>query len=109
MPFAVSVLALTLCVRLFRQTASMWVVALLPIALVLMLVLDAPHRKAPYKAHSICTLWHGAITNFLYVFTLFYFTPVGESDKLGIVYFAIGAGAAAATPVTPLIKRAFAP
>lgn len=32
--FAASVLALTLCVRLFRQTASMWAVALLPIALV---------------------------------------------------------------------------
>ena len=41
------------------------------------------------------------MTNFLYVFTLFYFTSVGESDKLGIVYVAIGAGAAAGTIVAP--------
>ena len=62
--FAASVLALTLSVRLFRQTASIWVVALLPIALVLMLVLDAPHRKMPYRAHSKRTFWYGAMTNF---------------------------------------------
>ena len=107
--FAASVLALTLCVRLFRQTASMWAVAMLPIALVLMLVLDAPHRKVPYRAHSTRTLWYGAMTNFLHVFTLFYFTSVGESDELGIVYFVIGAGAAAGTLVAPLIKRKIAP
>ena len=49
------------------------------------------------------------MTNFLYVFTLFYFTSVGESDKLGIVYVAIGAGAAAGTIVAPHIKRSIAP
>lgn len=107
--FAVSVLALTLCVRLFRQTASIWFVALLPIALVLMLVLDAPHRNSPYRIHSWHTLWYGAMTNFLYVFSLFTLTSVGDSDRLGIVYVAIGTGAAAATLAIPLIASVFSP
>ena len=101
---AMSVLLFTFFVRLYRQTAKGWIVALLPTAFVLLLWIGGRSRKAPYRAHSMRTLWYGAMTNFLYVFSLFYFTSIGAASGLGTVYLMIGAGTVAA-PMAAAVKR----
>jgi len=100
-----SILIFTFFVRFYRQTANIWIVAFIPLTFFIMLFLGNLFKERPYRAHSLRSFWYGATINFIYVFTLFYYTSVGKINKLYRVYFLIGLGGALSLVTTPLFKK----
>ena len=107
--YATSILISTFSLRLYRQTTTKWTLVVLLIAFALMLFGGTKYKQQPYRPHSMRTLWYGAITNYLYVFSLLSFTSSGDSKNLSLAYIMIGLGSTIAAPASKIINKVISP
>ena len=104
--YAVIVLLFTVVIRLFKQTASAWLISGVALGLLLALLAAMLLRRKGFRPWSLRTLWYGAERNFVTVYSLICFLAKGEPGKVTVAYLMIGAGVALSkAAAAPLRKR----
>ncbi len=103
--YAAIVLLFTLVVRLYKQTASAWLISGVVLGLLVVLLAAMLLRRKGFRPWSLRTLWYGAQRNFVTVFSLICFLAKGEPGKVTVAYLMIGVGVCLAKAVTPAFRR----